>query len=101
MRLLFEGGSYFFEHARSAATIRGVATIRVNTVCGNSKAKDQNAAFHRMATDAVRGARWLEVFSIYLYNDDGTFMPLQSNHRLRNWDWQRFIARKHSSYTES
>ena len=30
--LLFEGGSYFFELAKSAATIRGVATIQVNVV---------------------------------------------------------------------
>ena len=29
---LFEGGSYFFKLTKSAATIRGVATIQVNTV---------------------------------------------------------------------
>ena len=32
MRLLFEGGSYFFEHALRAATIRGAASIRIYTV---------------------------------------------------------------------
>ena len=32
VRLLFEGGYYFFGGAPGAATIRGAASIRINTV---------------------------------------------------------------------